>query len=48
MALLLTLPNLVYVYLWWVQPSSLAVVNVCVAVEQLGYGFGFTAYMLCR
>ena len=22
------------------------VVNVCVAVEQLGYGFGFTAYML--
>lgn len=46
MALLLTLPNLVYVYLSWVQPSSLAVVNVCVAVEQLGYGFGFTAYML--
>ncbi|MFQ6604660.1 MAG: MFS transporter, partial [Fidelibacterota bacterium] len=22
------------------------IVNVCVAVEQFGYGFGFTAYML--
>ena len=27
-------------------PSSLLVVNVCVFVEQFGYGFGFTAYML--
>ena len=46
MALMLTLPNLVYVYLSLLQPDSLVVVNACVAVEQLGYGFGFTAYML--
>lgn len=46
MALALTLPNLVYLYLSLVQPSCMIVVNVCVAVEQLGYGFGFTAYML--
>lgn len=28
------------------QPTSLWIINACVAVEQLGYGFGFTAYML--
>jgi PAT family beta-lactamase induction signal transducer AmpG len=28
------------------QPSSLWVVYLCVAADQLGYGFGFTAYML--
>ena len=42
----ITLPDLVYVYLSYALPSSLAVINVCVFVEQFGYGFGFTAYML--
>ncbi len=42
----INLPNVVYVYLSWTQPDSLLVVNLCVAVEQFGYGFGFTAYML--
>jgi len=42
----ITLPDLVYVYLAYALPSNLLVVNVCVFVEQFGYGFGFTAYML--
>lgn len=42
----ITLPDLVYVYLSYVQPASLLAVNVCVFIEQFGYGFGFTAYML--
>lgn len=46
MAMALYLPNLVYVYLAYFQPESLFVVGLCVVVEQFGYGFGFTAYML--
>lgn len=42
----ITLPDLVYVYLSYVLPDSLLTVNVCVFIEQFGYGFGFTAYML--
>lgn len=42
----ITLPDLVYVYLSYVQPGSLFAVNACVFIEQFGYGFGFTAYML--
>ena len=42
----ITLPDLVYVYMSYALPSSLFVVNVCVFIEQFGYGFGFTAYML--
>ena len=42
----ITLPDLVYVYLSYVQPASLLAVNICVFIEQFGYGFGFTAYML--
>ena len=46
MVLAITLPDLVYVYLSYVLPESLLVINVCVFVEQFGYGFGFSAYML--
>ena len=42
----ISLPDAVYVYLSYVQPESLWVVNTCVFMEQFGYGFGFTAYML--
>ena len=42
----ITLPDLVYVYLSYAQPESLSIVNVCIFIEQFGYGFGFTAYML--
>ena len=46
MALSLTLPCFVYVYMSVAQPSNLWLINACVAFEQLGYGFGFQAYML--
>lgn len=46
MALAITLPNIVYLYMAMAQPASYVVINLCVAVEQFGYGFGFTAYML--
>ena len=42
----ISIPDIVYVYLSYVQPASLTLVNACVFVEQFGYGFGFTAYML--
>ncbi|MBQ9357677.1 MAG: MFS transporter [Prevotella sp.] len=42
----ITLPDLVYVYLSMAQPDSLLLINTCVFIEQFGYGFGFTAYML--
>jgi PAT family beta-lactamase induction signal transducer AmpG len=40
------LPNAVYVLLAWAQPQNGALVATAVAFEQLGYGFGFTAYLL--
>ena len=46
MVMAITLPDLVYVYLSYVLPSDLLVINVCVFIEQFGYGFGFSAYML--
>jgi len=42
----ITLPDIVYVYLSYALPESLLIINACVFVEQFGYGFGFTAYML--
>jgi len=42
----ITLPDIVYVYMSYTLPSSLLVINTCVFIEQFGYGFGFTAYML--
>lgn len=42
----MNIPNLVYVYLAFVQPENFWVISSCVAIEQLGYGFGFTAFML--
>lgn len=46
MALMMNLPNLVYVYFAYVQPQSLWIIASGVAFEQFGYGFGFTAFML--
>ena len=42
----ISLPDAVYIYLAMAQPTSLAIINGCVAIEQFGYGLGFTAYML--
>lgn len=42
----ISLPDVVYVYLSHYQDSSLWIINSCIFIEQFGYGFGFTAYML--
>lgn len=41
-----TLPSVVYGFLSYALPQNLLAVNVCVFLEQFGYGFGLTAYML--
>lgn len=42
----INIPHILYIYLAYFQPTSLAIISGCVALEQFGYGFGFTAYML--
>ena len=42
----ISVPDLVYVYLSWLPTQNLAVVSTCIFIEQMGYGFGFTAYTL--
>ncbi len=46
MVIAINLPNAVYIYLSYTVPDSFLVINACVAIEQFGYGFGFTAFML--
>lgn len=46
MVFLMHLPDAVFIYLSQTQPQSLATISGCVALEQFGYGFGFSAYML--
>jgi PAT family beta-lactamase induction signal transducer AmpG len=46
MAGCMTLPCLTFVYLAICQPESLVLTSIAIAIEQFGYGFGFTAYML--
>lgn len=46
MVLAMNLPNLMYVFLAFVQPQNLFVITSSVVIEQFGYGFGFTAFML--
>ncbi|MDA0874747.1 MAG: MFS transporter [Bacteroidetes bacterium] len=46
MVVAINVPNAVYLFLAWAQPSSDLIINTAVAVEQFGYGFGFTAFML--
>ena len=46
MAWSMSLTCLTFVYLAVAQPSAIWEIYLCVFVEQLGYGFGFTASML--
>ena len=39
-------PNAVFLLLAHFQPDSLALVSIALAVEQFGYGLGFTAYLM--
>lgn len=42
----ISVPDLVYVYLSWLPTQNMALVSTCIFIEQMGYGFGFTAYTL--
>jgi len=46
MTFAINLPNLMYVYLSYATPTEFWLIAGSVAIEQFGYGFGFTAYML--
>ena len=46
MAWSISLTCATFVYLSYYQPESFFIINLCVFIEQFGYGFGFTAYML--
>lgn len=50
MTVAMNLPNLVYLYLSFSQVSDISLISGCVAIEQLGYGFGFTSliYFMIR
>lgn len=42
----MNLPNAAYLILAFFQPESYTLISFLVGIEQLGYGFGFTAYMM--
>jgi len=46
MTLSMILTCLTFLYLSFTQTDNLWIINICVFIEQFGYGFGFTAYML--
>ena len=46
MALAMTLPCLSFVYLSTYSPENMVYISIALAIEQFGYGFGFTAYMM--
>ena len=46
MVCVMHLPDLAFVYLSQVLPDNFYLINLAVAVEQFGYGFGFTAYTM--
>lgn len=46
MAWSMSLTCLTFIYLAFTQDQSFLTINICVFIEQFGYGFGFTAYML--
>ncbi len=46
MAIAMKFPDFVYVYMASAQPESFLLISSLVAIEQFGYGFGFTAYLV--
>ncbi len=46
MALALALPCAVYLIMAILQPSSLWLIGAFIVLDQFGYGYGFTAYMM--
>ncbi len=46
MLFFINVPNAVYLFFALFQPQNFAVITAGVALEQFGYGFGFTAYLV--
>ncbi len=46
MMLAIHVPDAVFIALAYAQPTNLALIQAGVALEQFGYGFGFTAYLM--
>ena len=46
MAFAINAPNIGYVFLAWLQPDNVYFAAFVVVIEQLGYGFGFAAFMV--
>ncbi len=46
MALIIHIPDAVFVLLSIYQPSNIMIVTAATAMEQFGYGFGFASYMM--
>lgn len=46
MVMAISIPDLVYVFLSYFHTANMFVISSCIFIEQLGYGFGYTAYTL--
>ena len=46
MVIAMHLPNLIFVFLAFAQPTNLVGISAALAAEQFGYGFGFAAFLL--
>jgi PAT family beta-lactamase induction signal transducer AmpG len=46
MVVAIHLPDAVFVYLSYVQPDNFILICAAIGIEQFGYGFGFTAYLM--
>jgi PAT family beta-lactamase induction signal transducer AmpG len=46
MLLAIHVPDAVFIYLAYAQPTNIWAIQACVVLEQFGYGFGFTAMLL--
>jgi len=46
MLISINLPNFIYVYLAFMQPSDINLIYFSIGIEQFGYGFGFTAFIM--
>jgi PAT family beta-lactamase induction signal transducer AmpG len=46
MILAVNIPNALYIFLAYVQPTNMWIIYGCVSAEQFFYGFGFTAFLM--
>ena len=46
MVMAISIPDLVYVFFSYFPTANMFVISSCIFIEQLGYGFGYTAYTL--